>query len=332
MVRGRFPKVAATLAWATTMAGALVAHGTWGGRAWAGPIRAAAVGGTGGGGAYMPFRTGDVERDLPWIPPGQPGHDPGLVVILDGEGAARAGMPRESDVAQGPHMAGMSGWNMKDFRLRYDPDTDTLAVGVNFYGIAGDADGDGNPNTTNPAMLAAGGLDHPNFGGDESITVAFDFNGDGRMNLYAGIPADKTAAGPGPLGFTVAGPRPPEDAATRPKLGIQHQYGPTLPEHLGVLAFEPSADHPDFAFTINNFSQVPGVVRTLDGFPFRMRAYAGSVDDVGSGEDLFASEGFILVPDLPRPIPEPTTWLVWGIGIAAAIGARTRRSRERHRS
>src|SRR5262249_4566194 len=34
-----------------------------------------------------------------------------------------------------------SGWAIKDIRLSYDAKSDTLSVGVNTWGIAGDADG-----------------------------------------------------------------------------------------------------------------------------------------------------------------------------------------------
>ena len=42
----------------------------------------------------------------------------------------------------------ISGWAVKDIRLDYNAATDTLAVGVNTWGIAGDADGKGNPGAT----------------------------------------------------------------------------------------------------------------------------------------------------------------------------------------
>src|SRR5690242_9648120 len=35
----------------------------------------------------------------------------------------------------------VTGWAVKDLRLAYDASSNTMAVGVNTYGIAGDADG-----------------------------------------------------------------------------------------------------------------------------------------------------------------------------------------------
>ena len=67
----------------------------------------------------------------------------------------------------------VTGWAMKDMRLAYDKTTDTLQVGINFYGIAGDSDGNGDPGVADPRMLAAGGVDLAHLGGRKSISVAF---------------------------------------------------------------------------------------------------------------------------------------------------------------
>ena len=39
----------------------------------------------------------------------------------------------------------VSGWNIKDIRLDYNAATDTMYVGVNTYGVAGNVDGNGTP-------------------------------------------------------------------------------------------------------------------------------------------------------------------------------------------
>ena len=38
-----------------------------------------------------------------------------------------------------------SGWDIKDIRFHHDGSTDRLFVGINCFGICGDADGDGDP-------------------------------------------------------------------------------------------------------------------------------------------------------------------------------------------
>ena len=67
--------------------------------------------------------------------------------------------PIDSDplqtIAETPYMLAnnrITGWAVKDLRLAMDS-SGTLSVGVNSYGIAGDADGNGNPGA---ADLAAG--------------------------------------------------------------------------------------------------------------------------------------------------------------------------------
>src|SRR5262245_58763109 len=66
-----------------------------------------------------------------------------------------------------------SGWNIKDVRLGYDPKTDVMYVGVNTFGIAGNVDGNGTPGTPDARLIAAGGSDPANFGGDKGMAVAF---------------------------------------------------------------------------------------------------------------------------------------------------------------
>ncbi|HEU5115861.1 MAG TPA: hypothetical protein VFT74_04225, partial [Isosphaeraceae bacterium] len=90
------------------------------------------------------------------------------------------------------------GWSIKDIRLYYDKGTDTMDVGVNFFGVAGDADGNGNPGTSSTSN---GFVDMPHLGGRESITVGFDFLHTGQPQVLAGVPGDKTQSGPGTDGF-----------------------------------------------------------------------------------------------------------------------------------
>src|SRR6185437_8065750 len=51
------------------------------------------------------------------------------------------------NIAETPYMIANSrvtGWAVKDLRLSFDAGSGTMSVGVNTYGIAGDADGNGN--------------------------------------------------------------------------------------------------------------------------------------------------------------------------------------------
>lgn len=224
---------------------------------------------------------------------------------------------RVNDVSQPQWMTDrgwITGWNMKDLRTRYEVASDTLYVGVNFLGIAGDVDGNGDPSAADPMTLSTHGTEMAHLSGRESITVAIDTDLSGKPDLVAGVPADKAKAGTGLNGFKVA----KYDGTNQ---GIQFSYGETLANHQGGLAFDPSAVHPDFIFTITNFSKLPGL--NLEN-GFAIQAYAGSSDDVIVGEDHIA---LTTVPSpLPQNLPEPATVVSWTL--VGGLGAwRYRRRR-----
>src|SRR5947209_6798687 len=74
--------------------------------------------------------------------------------------------PNSIGVASWMSASGLvSGWATKDIRLSYDTASDTLSVGFNTWGIAGDADGNGHPGTADPRTTAMGGVDPPHLGG-----------------------------------------------------------------------------------------------------------------------------------------------------------------------
>jgi hypothetical protein len=57
---------------------------------------------------------------------------PEAVIVTDGS---------QSDVGLPPAWPfATSGWDIKDFRFVYDAKEDSLYVGINFFGVAGDAD------------------------------------------------------------------------------------------------------------------------------------------------------------------------------------------------
>ncbi len=276
--------------------------------------------------------TGNVENDFP-LTAGN-----GVVAFVPHPQAD--GTPDPTYVSQDAWMTQQgltTGWAVKDMRLDYDKSTDTLQVGVNFYGIAGDADGNGDPSAASSRMMAEGGVDTASLGGHKSVTVGFDFNGNGTPQVVAGVPADKTEAGPGIDGFTVASYKPGTN-------GLQNSYGAALANNLGNLAFDPSAAHPDFEFTVKNFSQVAGDALTKG---FTVSAYAGSPDDVVAGEDTFRHAVTLpqaqtapgtVVPNPPTGpetqfggpvVPEPATVVAWSSAIVGGMLFRLRRRRAR---
>jgi hypothetical protein len=205
----------------------------------------------------------------------------------------------------------VNGWSIKDVRLSYDAKTDTMFVGVNTFSVAGNVDGNGTPGIPDPLLTKAGGIDPANFGGDKSISVAFappnskSATQPGSPVIVAGVSADKSTAGPGTDGFTVA-------AYKETGNGIEYDYGKTLTDHLGNLAFDPSLAHPGFEFTITNFSKGLGLDPSK---PLWISVYAGSIQGIVAGKD------FVPWSRVPAPefVPEPTTILAWAsvLGIVA---------------
>jgi hypothetical protein len=205
------------------------------------------------------------------------------------------------------------GWSIKDIRLNYDRSSDVMYVGVNFFGIAGDADGNGDPGTISPALIGKGAVDMPNLGGRESITIGLDMTRSGRPNVLAGVPADKRQAGSGLLGFGIT-------SNLGLNAGVGYSYGSTLSNNVGGLLFNPSAQRPDFIFSIANFSKLPGY-DPENGFG--LIAYAGTPDD------SFPEEGVLFPRVAFGRIPEPATVLGWTTVIA--VGAAWRHARRRGR-
>ncbi len=214
--------------------------------------------------------TGDVEADF---------NQPQAVLVLDNDGVFDVGFPD-------PPFPGETivGWELLDLRLLYDPALDVLHVGLNYAGIGGDADGDGDPGTTGPLLDGEGGTDFPDFGGSESFVVSFDTDRDGLANVVVGVGglADLTSFG---AAVALVGQIPPL------------AFGDPLPAHTGVLFSTPSAMDPDVEFTIANFSQLPGFpesVRHGRSILFNVGAFTGSLADAGIGEDTIVSHLIVM--------------------------------------
>jgi hypothetical protein len=168
---------------------------------------------------------------------------------------------------------------MVDLRLTYNPATDTLYVGINTFGIAGDADGNGDPGGTATWLANRGGVDNPNLGGTETIAVYFDLNKDGTWDVIAGVSGTADIGG-----FTVANfvYLEPGHVFLPP-----YNFGAPLPGNTGIHT-TPAAGTPDLEFTITNFSTLPGQDPSVGGF--RVTAFMGSLTDDGIGEDFIDYE------------------------------------------
>ena len=296
---------------------------------WAWPVAAAAIvpatpgpGVPTGTGVSPLFVTGDVEKDFPSTSKS--------VTVVPGQAMNAVAQPAWMTSA-----GLVNGYAMKDIRLSYDQKTDTLAVGVNFYGIAGDTDGSSD-GSTNPKTAAAGGSNPPHIGGDKSISVAFTPVTKAGVTadpiVVAGVPANKVGSPAGSLdGFNVA-------TATSSPSGLARSYGTTLSNNLGALAYDPSQAHPDFEFTVKNFSKIPGLNALTNGFYVSAYAGTGTTIIIGKSaimdtlvgsplqqpQNLDNPPGAITPPVPSVQTPEPTTILAWGL-VAGGAGWRVRR-------
>lgn len=135
--------------------------------------------------------------------------------------------------------------------------------------------------------------------------------------MIAGVPSDKSLAGSGIDGFTVA-------HYNGSSSQLQNSFGSAFSGVTGNLAYNPSSAHPELEFSISNFSA--SGINPSQGFWINL--YAGSGADVVAGE---VGTGWLYVPpEQPQVItPEPTTLLVWaGLagGMAWGFRRRSRRS------
>ena len=172
-----------------------------------------------------------------------------------------------------------TGWDLSTTNYFYDPNTDVMRVVQRFNGVAGDADGDGNPDSATAPLPS--NIDLPNLGGSESIAIAFDFDEDGTFDTVVGVPGESNSPNfhndfidPGDLSIPVA-----DFDGSVTNLGTS--FGnPTNTGATASLEHNPSAAQPDFIVNIQNWSEL-----TITPFQFGYRAFAGSFADQGFGED-----------------------------------------------
>lgn len=228
--------------------------------------------------AAVPGLTGDVEVDF------DPALNPDVFVLVDPGGVGDVGVPADLVPAT-------SGHDMRDVRFVYDAATDQLFVGLNFDGVGGDPEGNGN-SASGTINSSAGGTDLPAFGGTEAFAVIIDTNADGAPDVIAGV-SDAGDLSTFSVNNAAAG------AHIAPGNSL-FAYGTPIPGALGQLPTDTSSATPDLEFSIANFSTL---LPNASDITFGILAFAGSGSDGGIGEEYVGTQGLFEIVSLATPEP-----------------------------
>jgi len=197
-----------------------------------------------------------------------------------------------------PMSSTSSGWEILNLTFTYDDASDELRAVMTFDGIAGDADGDGDPATFSSI---SGGSDFADLGGSEIIAIAFDLDGSGidansgqGLDTVIGVP-NGGALDTGSLQLEIAAFDSGGGSISNVGLGFG---AADTSGAVATLAHNPSAIDPTFDFTVNDWSSLASSPTQFD-----FLAFAGSFDDGGFGED-----------NLTGSVPEPSTAMLLSLG------------------
>jgi len=204
------------------------------------------------------------------------------VFVLDDQSFLDVGLPPVWPYEQ-------SGWDIK--KVHFFTNLTELHVGVEYFGIAGDADGEGDPNNSSPELTARGGQDLPNLANSESIAVAFDLDQDGTFDMIAGVPG----------GDSDGGELDCENYDVNDCFGLYTYFSSLSVDQLSRRFLSPiehpiinqnpavSAARPDFEFTILDWNLISGwdtvEPDSCETLSFDVGLFSGSFQDDGIGED-----------------------------------------------
>jgi hypothetical protein len=240
--------------------------------------------------AFAVTFTGDVAADFAVA---------GSVTVLDSHDDV--GLPSNAPAGT------ISGWDLDYAAFVLDRAAGELHIGLDFRGLAGDADGDDLDGVTTLWLAANGGLDLPTLNMSESICIAFDFDMDGTYDVITGM---------GGLDGTYR-----VSAFTGTPILPAFGFGPLIPHDGGHFYGS------DLEMTLNNMGVLANLDPTVE-LCFRFLFFAGSFQDDGIGEDLLLGEvclppdelvsalqpeGMNLVSAYPNPF-NPTTTLSVELG------------------
>jgi hypothetical protein len=166
----------------------------------------------------------------------------------------------------------ISGWDYQNVAFVLDSGSDMLHVGIDFFGIGGDVDGDGIDGNSAAWLLGNGGIDYANMNFGESVVVAFDFDQNGSYDLLAGINGFNST-----YAVTTFNGIP----------SLPYAFGFAVPAHDGGWFWNPLTAG-DFELSLAQFSLLDAPIN--DELCFNATVFAGSINDDGVGEDFDSFE------------------------------------------
>mmetsp|Transcript_7135 Transcript_7135/g.22837 ORF Transcript_7135/g.22837 Transcript_7135/m.22837 type:complete len:655 (-) Transcript_7135:46-2010(-) len=229
-----------------------------------------------------------------------------------------------------------SGFDIRSIYFQYDPDQDTIDIGIDCFGICGDADGDGDPSSAGPRLVVMGGNDAANFAGSETVSIALDFD----MDVAETLPSLATGLNV-PWDFVIGYPRsydsrggerlPCEEdteagdadhASASKCFGLYeyasdraasadgsegqaaHAFGSPVEWNVEDRNPNPDAVRPGLEWRINDVSGLQSRTGSSPASPTEPwvmlgQAYAGSTEDGSIGADWLPSAGDFFQVDFP---------------------------------
>jgi hypothetical protein len=203
-----------------------------------------------------------------------------------------------------------SGWDVQNMFVQYNFERDELHIALDCFAICGDADGDGDASRSSLFVEARGGQDLPNLQSSESIVVALDVGVggalDGAFDFVLGVPAQRPArSDPFPCNATLLDTscfnlylHDGVETADPYNRALWSTANGVLPHPVTNHNPATSAARPDIEWTILSFNQLlrkagaPQIDATgVRPFSIQLRAFAGSFQDDGIGEDNLPNAG-----------------------------------------
>lgn len=169
-----------------------------------------------------------------------------------------------------------SGWDINNVHFVYDQINDDLYVGIDTFGIFGDADGDGNPGAPSLDLIIRGGTDFADLGQSEVFHLFIDLTDDNTLNpeFVIGVQSGDDITDFGLYEVSVFN-------------GLSTTYGAQIVGGSTLFA-NPDASNPDLEFILNDLFLNLGL-DIGDGDTFETYIITGSFQDDGIGEDEIAN-------------------------------------------